>query len=73
MAKFYWTKGKPPIEVLELMLCRDVYHCTPLELAEVPLHYILPHLVILEQEAAAQKAESKKKKAKSKGKSFRRR
>jgi len=36
--------GDPPFEYLELIACRDLYHCTPLELARVPLGTVLAHL-----------------------------
>ena len=43
-----WLKtGQPPAEYVSLVLCRDVYHCTPVALREVPLVDILPHLTCL--------------------------
>jgi len=39
--------GQPPPEYLELILCRDVYHCTPVALAEVPMTKVLTHLTCL--------------------------
>jgi hypothetical protein len=45
-----WTHGPQPPELLELRLCRDVYHCTPVQLAEVPLPTILAHLTCLHAE-----------------------
>lgn len=35
------------------MLCRDVYHCTPVDLARIPLPTILSHLTCLNVEAEA--------------------
>jgi hypothetical protein len=33
-----------------LVLCRDVYHCTPQELEEIPPETILAHLALLDVE-----------------------
>lgn len=38
-----------PLEYLELILCRDVYHCPPSQLP--PWHVIARHLVMLNAEA----------------------
>jgi hypothetical protein len=51
MLAYLKTDGPMPGEYLELMLCRDVYHCTPMELANVPLTTIMRHLTCLRQEA----------------------
>jgi hypothetical protein len=37
------------------MLCRDVYHCTPVQLAEVPLATIMAHLACMDVEAKVAK------------------
>jgi hypothetical protein len=50
-----------PLEYLELFLCRDVYHCTPVELSKVPLPKILTHLTVLDIEAKMQKEKAKQK------------
>lgn len=43
--------GKPaPREYVELVLCRDVYHCTPLELAQIPLETVEAHLICIAAE-----------------------
>jgi hypothetical protein len=43
--------GHPaPREYLELVLCRDVYHCTPLELAKIPVETVEAHLVCIAAE-----------------------
>jgi hypothetical protein len=39
------TKGPAPPEYIELILCRDMYHCTPNELADVPLEKVIAHLI----------------------------
>lgn len=45
------TKTEPlPQELLELILCRDVYHCTPPELAKVPLAKVMAHLTCIDME-----------------------
>jgi hypothetical protein len=48
-----------PLEYLELVLCRDVYHCPPSQLP--PWHRIKKHLAIMEVEAQVQKARSQMK------------
>jgi hypothetical protein len=48
-----------PLEYLELVLCRDVYHCPPSQLP--PWHRIKKHLTIMEVEAQVQKARSQMK------------
>lgn len=45
----YFDAPSPP-EYLELVLCRDVYHCTPNELADVPLDKVLAHLICIIEE-----------------------
>lgn len=40
-----------PPELLELKLCRDVYHCTPAELRAQDVPTILAHLTCLNGEA----------------------
>lgn len=44
------TNAPCPPEYLELQLCRDVYHCTPAQLREVPLDTILVHLACIRGE-----------------------
>jgi len=44
------TGKAAPREYLELVLCRDVYHCTPLELAKIPVDIIEAHLVCIAAE-----------------------
>jgi hypothetical protein len=45
------STGHVPWEVTELYLCRDVYHCTPLELEEVPWEMVERHLIIINAES----------------------
>jgi hypothetical protein len=47
-----------PLEYLQLFLCRDVYHCTPPQLDEVPLPRILQDLTVLNIEAEMHKAKA---------------
>jgi hypothetical protein len=43
--------GEPaPLEYLSLVLCRDVYHCTPNALADVPVQTALKHIICLNGE-----------------------
>lgn len=54
-----WTKGPCPPEYLELILCRDVYHCTPQALRLIPLEDILTTLTCLRVEAEVRAANRK--------------
>jgi len=57
---YLWTgSGRPPAEYLTLILCRDVYHCTPVVLRTVPLADVLPHLECLSIEGRVRKQEEK--------------
>ena len=47
-----------PLEYLELVLCRDVYHCPPSQLP--PWHVIKRHLICMDAEATVRKAKEKK-------------
>jgi hypothetical protein len=47
---------------MELVLCRDVYRCTPVELAQVPLTTLTAHLTCLDVEAEIKKRRRKSKK-----------
>lgn len=53
MAEHLWTAAPPPPEYVDLLLCRDVYHCTPAELDAQDAGRILAHLVCLEMEGKA--------------------
>ena len=56
-----WLRtGQPPREYVTLVLCRDVYHCTPVELREVPLADILAHLTCLGVEGRVRARELRK-------------
>lgn len=52
-----WTSGPPPPEYTDLVLCRDVFHCTPSELAAQDADDILTTLALLEAEAMHRKAQ----------------
>lgn len=52
--------GAPPPEYLELLLCRDVYHCTPSELDAQDWERVQLHLVCLNVEAKLAKREQEK-------------
>jgi hypothetical protein len=43
-------KTPVPADLSELTLCRDVYHCTPVELAKVPYETIQRHWAVMEAE-----------------------
>ena len=47
---------------MELVLCRDVYKCTPVELARIPLPTITAHLACLDVEAQVKRRKRKSKK-----------
>lgn len=54
-----WTQSAMPIEYLELVLCRDIYHCTPANLPDWQI--ITEHLALMaiESEVNARKAKRK--------------
>lgn len=46
-----WTKsGEAPWEYIELLLCRDIYHCLPSQLAREDYDTIQTHLALMEVE-----------------------
>lgn len=47
------------MEYVLLQLCRDVYHCTPLELDEQDWGTISVHLALLTAESKVREAEAK--------------
>jgi hypothetical protein len=48
-----------PPEYVELVLCRDVYHCRPSELDEEDDERVAAHLICLEVEEAVRKRREK--------------
>ena len=48
--------GDVPAEYMDLMLCRDVYHCTPTELDGQDWARVAEHLICLDVEAKVRKA-----------------
>jgi hypothetical protein len=51
MACHLHAGAEMPAEYLDLVLCRDVYHCTPPQLDEIDNETLEGHLVCLEVEA----------------------
>lgn len=49
-----------PPEYTELVLCRDVYHCTPAELDEQDWARVQMHIALLNAEAEGREARRKK-------------
>jgi len=45
-----WTKGPAPQEYTDLVLCRDVFHCTPSELRAEAAEDIMAALACIEAE-----------------------
>lgn len=45
-----WTGGPAPWPYIELILCRDVYACTPSELEQQDPRKILEHLLLIGEE-----------------------
>lgn len=63
LARFLWMgRGQPPAEYVDLILCRDVYHCTATALDEQDATRVAGHLACLGIEGQVQKARSRKKK-----------
>jgi len=56
-AALFTKTSPPPPELQELWLCRDIYHCTPGELDEQDAETILAHIVCINGEHNARKAE----------------
>lgn len=50
MQTHLYTGGPAPPEYVEMKLCRDIYHCTPIELEEVPLPKVIAHLICYNEE-----------------------
>lgn len=46
-----WTSGPPPPEYVELVLCRDVFHCTPSQLRAEAADDIMAALACLDGES----------------------
>lgn len=59
MAVHLWTDGPPPLPYIQLVLCRDVYHCTPRELARIPWEVIQEHMICLDMEAKVSRARAR--------------
>lgn len=55
-----WTNGTAPVEYTELVLCRDVFHCTPSQLRAESAEDIMAALACLEAERYVQKQREKK-------------
>jgi len=51
MMKHFMGRHPQPYEYLTLILCRDIYHCTPSELARQDPQVILAHLTALDVES----------------------
>lgn len=55
---YLWTKnGEAPPEYIELVLCRDVYHCTPAELDEQDWERVDTHLRLINTESEVKNAQ----------------
>ena len=59
MEFLYLKKGSMPAELLEVTLCRDVYHCPPQMLPATSV--ILKHLTVLGIESQVNEMKSKQK------------
>lgn len=44
-----------PREYIDLILCRDVYHCTPDELRHIPAQTVEDHLLCIQAERQAER------------------
>jgi hypothetical protein len=55
-----WTGDVAPLEYIRLVMCRDVYHCTPTELDAVPWQTIQQDLLMMSVERTVQQRRSKK-------------
>lgn len=50
-----WADGPAPPELVDLMLMRDVFHCTPSELAEQRAEDVQTVLLLLDVEATVRR------------------
>lgn len=50
-----WTGEPPPPEYIRLVMCRDVYHCTPLEFERIPWWIIRQDLQMMSIERDMQR------------------
>ena len=55
---------EPPPQYLELILCRDVYHCTPSELDEQDAERVADHLLCLQEESKYRRMRDQREKEK---------
>lgn len=60
MLAHLWTQSSAPVEYVELILCREVYHCPPDELARQNARTVLRHLTCLRAEGVVQRAQARK-------------
>jgi hypothetical protein len=51
-----WADAPAPWEYIELILCRDVYHCRPSDLVHEDLGTISSHLICLDEEGKHSRA-----------------
>ena len=56
-----WVGQEPPAEYVDLCMCRDVYHCTPAELARQDAVTIACHLAMIAAEARVRQEEARSK------------
>jgi hypothetical protein len=57
-----WTKGPAPQEYTNLVLCRDVFHCTPSQLQAEAAEDILAALACIEAENYVREQQERSKK-----------
>lgn len=52
LAEYLWIgKGGPPVDYVDMILCRDVYHCPPDALDRQDTARVRRHLTCLEVES----------------------
>ena len=56
-----WTHSPAPVEYTELVLCRDVFHCTPSQLRAEDAEDILAALACIEAENYVRKQQERSK------------
>ena len=55
-----WTGATAPVEYIEFILCRDVYHCTPSQLRQERTTDLLMHIHILSVESEVKRLRGRK-------------
>lgn len=58
MVAHLWTPASvgPPMEYVELILCRYIYHAPPQVVRAIPMQTVVNHLICIDQESKMPKS-----------------